>query len=258
MQDWTELRVVADDVAMKDPVVLIQGLPGLGFVGKICADYMIEELHAKKLAELHSSYLTMPDGNVGVHVSADGTYHLPKYEFYAHTENSPALLLLTGNTQPITFGQVQVAAEVLNFAVSVGCRRVVALGGFQSVAERGPETVYGVFSSQQLAEEVCPLGVNITKNGAITGACGVLLGLALQRNLESIGLLGVTSGEYPDMEAAKDVLRVLSKFLKVDINLDSLDSRIEEMRAKMEQLRKTQSEIQARRTREFEKPPFYV
>lgn len=258
MQDWTELRVVAEDVALKEPAVLIQGLPGLGFVGKICADYMIEELHAKKFAELHSSYLTMPDGNVGVHVSPDGTYHLPKYEFYAYTETSPALLLLTGNTQPITFGQIQVAAEVLNFAVSVGCRTVIALGGFQSIAERDSETVYGVFSSQQLAEEVCRLGVSVTKSGAITGACGVVLGLALQRKLESIGLLGVTSGEYPDMEAAKAVLRVLSRFLKVNINLEPLDSRIEEMKAKMYQLRKAQSEIQARRTREFEKTPFYV
>src|SRR5216683_5630561 len=39
---------------LKEPV-LIQGLPGLGYVGKVAVDYFIEKLKPKKFAELYSS-----------------------------------------------------------------------------------------------------------------------------------------------------------------------------------------------------------
>ncbi|GAG09369.1 unnamed protein product, partial [marine sediment metagenome] len=34
--------------------ILIEGLPGMGNVGKIVIDYIIENLDAKKLCEIHS------------------------------------------------------------------------------------------------------------------------------------------------------------------------------------------------------------
>ncbi|MCJ7634841.1 PAC2 family protein [Candidatus Bathyarchaeota archaeon] len=40
--------------------VLIQGLPGLGFVGKIAIDFLIDQLKPTKLAELYSTYIDAP------------------------------------------------------------------------------------------------------------------------------------------------------------------------------------------------------
>jgi proteasome assembly chaperone (PAC2) family protein len=42
-------------VKLKSPV-LIEGFPGLGMVGKIATNYLIQELKAKKLAELYSPH----------------------------------------------------------------------------------------------------------------------------------------------------------------------------------------------------------
>ena len=67
-------------IQLKEPV-LIQGLPGLGYVGKVAVDYFIEKLKPKKMGELYSSYLLFPDGNLGINISEDGTYSLPRYEF---------------------------------------------------------------------------------------------------------------------------------------------------------------------------------
>ena len=102
-------------VQLKEPV-LVQGLPGLGYVGKVAVDYFVEKLKPKRFAELYSSYLLFPDGNLGINISEDGTYSLPRYEFYAFDEKEPHVILLTGDAQPSVTGQYEVASMVLDFA----------------------------------------------------------------------------------------------------------------------------------------------
>src|SRR5438876_11319257 len=83
---------------LKEPV-LIQGLPGLRYVGKVAVDYFIEKLKPKQLAELYSSYLLFPDGNLGINIAADGTYSLPNSEFYSFGEQEPNAIFQTGQAQ---------------------------------------------------------------------------------------------------------------------------------------------------------------
>src|SRR5947209_13049014 len=118
-------------VELKEPV-LIQGLPGLGYVGKVAVDYFIEKLKPKKIGELYSSYLLFPDGNLGINISEDGTYSLPRYEFYAYGERDPNVILLTGDAQPSVTGQYEVASIVLDFAQRCGCKAVYTVGGYGS------------------------------------------------------------------------------------------------------------------------------
>lgn len=244
------------DPSLKPPVVLIQGLPGIGFVGKIAVDYLIEELHATKFAELYSPYLTMPDGNVGIHVAQDGSFTLPHYDFYSCVNVSPNLVLLTGNVQPISWGQYEVASKVLEFVSTLGCQRVIAIGGFQLYSNEESTRVYGVSNSPKLMEEFLRYSVAVTDGGAITGACGIILGLADKHKLESIGLLGVTRGDHPDMESAKNILSILSQALGFPISLKRLEMQIEEIKSKIEKL-KTQVEIGGLR-KEEDKRAFYV
>lgn len=41
------------DVDLTDPI-MVEGLPGVGHVGKLVADHMVEELHAEKIIEIYS------------------------------------------------------------------------------------------------------------------------------------------------------------------------------------------------------------
>ena len=43
------------DVKLKKPI-LVEGLPGIGHVGKLVAEHMIDELGAKKIVEVYSSH----------------------------------------------------------------------------------------------------------------------------------------------------------------------------------------------------------
>lgn len=222
--------------------VLIQGLPGLGYVGKVAADYFIEKLKPVKIAELYSSYLLFPDGNLGITISEDGTYSLPKYEFYSFNEKQPNAIILTGDAQPSVTGQYEVASIVLDFAERFGCKNVFTMGGYGTRSGNDVGAVYAVVGDQVLGERLKKLGAKIAKGGAVTGAAGVILGIARQRGLQCAGLLGATTGVYPDLEAARAVIHMLTGLVNVPVDLKDLDTEIEDMRKKMEKFRRTELE----------------
>src|SRR5208283_2040074 len=76
--------------------ILIEGLPGLGLVGKIALRYMIKQLKAKKIAYLYS-----PHFPYFVLVNKKGNVRLLRGAFYYYQNpNGPNdLILFTGDRQ---------------------------------------------------------------------------------------------------------------------------------------------------------------
>lgn len=219
-------------VQLQDPI-LVQGLPGLGFVGKVAVDYFIEKLKAKKFAELHSTYLTFPDGSLGVNINSDGTFNLPKYEFYYYNGRAPNFIFLTGDGQPNTSGQIEVADKVLDYVSKLGCRTLIGLGGYGTRSDQEVGFVYTVLGELELGKELQEHGAKIARGGAVTGACGIILGLGARRNMKCLGLLGATRGVYPDLEAARSVVNLISSMYSLPVELKDLDQEIAEMKVKV-------------------------
>src|SRR5260370_32984277 len=144
-------------VSLKEPV-LIQGLPGLGYVGKVAVDFFIEKLRPRMSAELYSSYLLCPDGNLGLNISEDGTYSLPRYEFYAFGEREPHAIFLTGDAQPSVTGQYEVASMVLDFVQGLGAKAVFTRGGYGTRSSGDGGSVYAVVGGSGLREELREMG----------------------------------------------------------------------------------------------------
>src|SRR5256885_13562402 len=63
-------------------------------------------------------------------MSEDGTYPLPRCEFYGYGEKDPSVILLAGDAQPSVTGQYEVASIVLDFAQRFGCKAVYTMGGY--------------------------------------------------------------------------------------------------------------------------------
>ncbi len=228
-------------VDLHDPV-LIQGLPGLGYVGKVAVDYFIEKLHPKKYAELYSGYLLFPDGNLGINIYEDGTYSLPRYEFYAFGEKNPHLIFLTGDAQPSVTGQYEVATTVLDYVLKQRCKTVFTMGGYGTRSTGDVGSVYCVVGSTFLGDQLTKQGAKLAKGGAVTGAAGVILGIGKQRGLDCAGLLGATTGVYPDLEAARAVIHLLANLLKMPLDLKDLDKEVEDMRKKVDKIKRAEVE----------------
>ena len=63
-------------INMKNPI-LIEGLPGIGNVGKVAVDFMIESLSADRIMEIQSN--SFPNS---VFVNEENLIDLPKIELY--------------------------------------------------------------------------------------------------------------------------------------------------------------------------------
>jgi proteasome assembly chaperone (PAC2) family protein len=125
--DW-EINEVGKIPKLRDSI-LIEGLPGIGNVGKLAVDFLIEELKAKKIYEFFS--YSMPHS---VFVNEDNLVDLPKIELYLATVKGQPILLLSGDTQPIDEVSSYVFTEkVLNIANELGTKEIITIGGDRAV-----------------------------------------------------------------------------------------------------------------------------
>src|SRR4030066_679766 len=76
--------------------VLIAGMPGIGNVGKIAADIMVDQLKAEKIISFFSDCL--PNS---VFVQEDNMVELPRIEFRYKKKGKNDFLFLVGDVQPM-------------------------------------------------------------------------------------------------------------------------------------------------------------
>jgi proteasome assembly chaperone (PAC2) family protein len=102
-------------------------------------------------------------------------------------------------------------SEILDFVEKKGCGFIVTIGGAPITEEKAQ--VYVAATSPRLALEFMEKGAVIYSKGRIVGATGLMLGLAKERNLEGICLLGATTGLKADRGAGFSVFKFLMKAL---------------------------------------------
>jgi proteasome assembly chaperone (PAC2) family protein len=99
---------------------------------------------------------------------------------------------------------------------------MITLGGFKKEEVKETPEIYCAASDPETLNDALSLGTKIMV-GEIFGVAGLLIGLAKLRNFRGFSLLVETLGTYPDANAARHTLSVLSKFLNLNVDLSRLD-----------------------------------
>lgn len=201
--------------------LLIEGLPGIGFVANIAALHLIDELKAKLFAEILSSSFQ----DLAVTTETGGT-RAPINELYYHKSRRGGrdLIIWYGNTQALTtFGQYELSGRVLDIAQELGCRYLVTLGGFKKEETKTPPEIYCAASDAETLNEALSLGAKIMV-GQIFGVAGLLVGLGRLRGFKGFSLLVETLGLSPDVNAARYALLALNKFLNLNVDLSRIET----------------------------------
>ena len=237
------------EVKLNKPV-MIEGLPGVGNVGKLVAEHLIHELNAEKILELFSWHFPPQ-----VLVNNDGTVRLSKNELYACKSKEQDLLILTGDQQSVTNeGHYLIAEKLLDLAEKYKVSRIYTLGGYGIGQLVDKPTVLGAVNEVELVDEMKQYGVEFREEepgGSIVGASGLLLGLGKLRNLPAVCLLGLTSGYLVDPKSAQAVITVLCLALNLELDMQAMQDRAEEMEKVVERL-KEMEQAQVPRIREEE------
>ncbi len=229
-----------EGLGLKNPI-LIEGLPGIGHVGKLVADHLVKELGAEKAVEICSHYFPPQ-----VMVEEDGTVRMPMNEVYIIKSDSeaPDLVILVGDFQSVSSeGHFELVNAYLEIAKKFNTSRIYTLGGYGLGRLVEEPYVLGAASSKELVDELSSHGVRFDKGepgGGIIGASGLLLGVAQMEGIEAACLMGVTSGYMVDPKSAKAVLNVLMDTLKLEVSMEALEERAKEMEKVVSQIKEMQ------------------
>ena len=221
---------ISEKPQLNDPI-LIEGLPGIGFVANIAALHLISELKAKRFAEIVSASFQ----DFAVTTEAGGARSpINELHYCKREDGGRDLIVWYGNTQALTtFGQYELCGKVLDLAQELGCRCVISVGGFKKDEVQQVPAIYSAATDTETINEALNLGTKVMV-GHIFGIAGILIGFGRLRNLKGFALLVDTLGMYPDANAARHALTLLGKYLNLNIDMSKLDATADQTKTILE------------------------
>lgn len=235
---------VLEKVELKDPVLIV-GLPGLGNVAKLAAEFLKEAIGATKFVTIFSKFFPpqvyVNEGGLIRMVSNDLYYYKAK----AATERN--LLILVGDYQGISpEGQYDLTDRVLAFCAKMGVKEVFTLAGFAQGHIVNHPRVIGATTSTAAADRMKKLGVVFSRNepgSGLIGASGLFLGIGELYGMEGVCLMGETSGYFVDPRSAEAVLKVLIKAFNMTVDLSDMEAKAKEIDRIAGKLRETEAKL---------------
>jgi len=224
---------------LKAPVMLASW-PGIGNVSVIAATYLLRKLDFKDLGEVEPSAFF---DAIGV-VARDNIVEEPQFpqsQFY-YWKNKPGrsdIILFIGEDQPLTKGY-ELANCVLDVAERFKAQRVYTCAAALSRMHHTEQSrVWGVVTSPHMSQELDSYGLAQKGNLQISGLNGLLLGVAKERGMEGICLLGevpMYATRIQNPVAAVAVLEALTKILDIEIDITELADAAKETASRIKQM----------------------
>jgi uncharacterized protein (TIGR00162 family) len=245
----------------KEPV-LVGGLPGIAFIGKLSVDYLIQQLKAELVAEVYSKFFPP-----FVMIRNDGIVELMRNElYYMKNETGEDVFFLTGNAQAFSpEGQYEIANKVLDWAISLGVKRIFSIAALLTDRSFETPSVYGTATTSVLLEGLKKHGVLPLDQGSISGTNGLIIGLAKKKNIDGICLLGETRGYQTaeglyvlDPRAVRAVLDVLTSSLNLKVDMTLLDKQTKEMDDMIKKMAEIERNMREQMREATTKKPSYV
>ncbi|GAB7020517.1 proteasome assembly chaperone family protein [Halostagnicola bangensis] len=214
---------------------LVEGFPGIGLVGKIATDHLIEELDMRYYASVHCEGLP----RVGVYREGDRTVQPP---VRLHVSEEHNVLALQSDT-PISASAVDTVADCVTSWIVDQDARPIYLSGRPTERE-GTPTISGI-GTGNAGDELDEIGIDPpSENGVVSGPTGALINRAAQLDYDSLGLIVECNPNFPDPEAASALLeKAIAPIADLSIDVEALLERDEEFREHREQFAQRMQEI---------------
>ena len=219
-----EIKTI-QEYKLKD-IILISSLPDMGKVGGLVTQHISKKLDAKKAAQMFLA--DKPWVNI-----KEGLVNLPTDEYFLSVDEKNSIVIFTGENQPQEPGTVfKIANKVLETVSQMGnIKMVISAGGYMPSEIGKGDTVYGVSTNSKSmdllkANDVKPLSSEVK---SITWFNGVILGISKDKKIDGVGLFGeIVDTESPQYKAASNILKVIGKILKIEIDTKELDDKVVE------------------------------
>ncbi|HVA83105.1 MAG TPA: PAC2 family protein, partial [Candidatus Aquilonibacter sp.] len=144
----------------------------------------------------------------------------------AKDKNARDIIILVGDFQAMSSeGQYELNEKIVKFFKKVGGKTIYTIGGYNTSNQyvQNPR-VFAVTTDKKMIPILKSSKIIFGQaSGMIWGSAGLLLAFAKKHKLTGICIMGETGMLEVDAHAAKAVLEVLSKHLKMKINLENME-----------------------------------
>lgn len=208
--------------------ILIVGLPGIGNVGKVALDFLVESLKAKRFATIYSD--SFPNS---VFVNDRNLVDLPEVALYHAKVKSQDFFFLGGDAQPVDEKSCyEFCHFILDLVKVYGCKGIITIGGI--ALQKIPKTpkVYITGTDKEFIRQFKNVNSSIYGVvGPIMGVSGVMLGIAGVKKVPSACLLAQTFGHpaYIGVKGSREVLGIINSRFKLGLEIKRLTDEIEEL-----------------------------
>jgi len=202
---------------------MVAAWPGMGYLARTTVDYLRRQLRAELFAEFldYNSGVTYKDGVINLSVA--------RHRFYSTPRNN--LIFCIGDAQPGSPDEAyRLASKVVETARKYNVKRIYTIAAYPNEYYESP-SVFGVGTNDEVLGLLRKHDIAIAEaEGTISGLNGLLIGVAKDRGIEGVCLLGeIKYVNVPQLRTSRALLGALTTLLAVEIDMTMLERRIQRM-----------------------------
>ncbi|MDD5355343.1 MAG: PAC2 family protein [Candidatus Omnitrophica bacterium] len=206
----------------------IAAWPGMGDVALKAAAFLKDKLKAEEFAVFKPENFFQPQG-VDIHEQIIAATKLPEGKFYflKNKLSKNDLIIFISDSQPVLDKTYEYAKQIVSFAQEFKVSTVFTFAALPSPIEHVKNPgVWAVATHKDLIDRLKKLSVRIMPTGHISGMNGLLLGVAKEKDIPGICLLGEIPFYTIQIEnpmSSLAVLDILTKIINVKIDYKELE-----------------------------------
>jgi proteasome assembly chaperone (PAC2) family protein len=221
---------------------MIASWPGIGDVSLTAARYLVEKLNAVEIGEIEPVNFFEPVGvTVRDNVVESPRFPESKFYYWQYPKAGKGLVIFIGEEQP-AFKGYELVNCVLDVAQRLRVSRVYSCAAAVTRIHHSEEMkVWGAATTSNLVDELSKQNVILRDSLRIAGLNGLILGMAKEREMEGICLLGEVPSyatQIANPKASLAVLGILTKMLGVTVDLADLGHLAERVDEEMDRIAK--------------------
>ena len=235
------------DREMPDIEYMVAGFPGIGLIGGMASEQLINTLELEQVASLDC------DQFPPTAVVFDGIPRRP-VRFFA----GAGMLLAKSDMVIPPLLTSQVAERIIEFARQNGAMEAIVFDGIQEREDAEEDNkVWAIVSRHDAAEKASKAGIELIKRGAIAGISSSLLLQAQQQDLDAICMLAEGTPQLPDPRASAKLLTIFASYKDLNIDISPLVESADQLEDQYAQLIAKTKQAQADMEPQAAHPPLY-
>ena len=229
-----------DDVSLDSPT-LVEGFPGVGLVGKIVVDHLIEHLDMTHYANVHCEGI--PPVTT---YQTDSSELVTPVRLYVDADHD---LLALQSDVPIKPNAATAFADCVTGWFDAESVLPVYVSGLPRQVEAEP-ALYGVGAGGG-AERLEAAGIETPdETGLVSGPTGALLAHAVENDTTAVGVVVESDPQFPDPDAATAVIeRGIEPIADLNVDTTELSDKAAEIEEARKQLLKKVQQVSEENSR---------